>query len=232
MATLPGISTQATGAQLQTIEAESGLVNALYGEQGAAASATGQATAETTIATGDIAEEGDYTQAETIAQNNANIALVGGQVQEYQNMRTVMMTVGGQKADIAGAGFQESGTALSLAQSSMMQGVLQNQIIGTNADLQAGGFLQQAAASKAEAAAAATASAAATDLATTDANQASIDTAAGNADAALLSTISAQGGDLANAIQSGGNVAKVLQTADTTGTAGHTTNYAELQQVI
>jgi len=210
----PATGTTGPASEQQQFQQESSLISALYGEQGAAEEATGQATAQEIEAQGDIAEEGDYTQAEAIATSNAGIALVSGQIQEYQNQRSVMATLGQQKADVAGAGFQESGTAVSLASSSYMQGLLSSQVIGMNADLQAGGFYQQAAASKAEAATAATAAQYATEMAQTDAGQAAIDTAAGNADAALLGTVNPNAADIARTIQSGGNVAQVINSTN------------------
>lgn len=158
--------------------AESGIINAIYGDQGVAQAAQGQSQAEATEATGDIGESQQYQLAQASANANAQTALAGGQIQQVQNMRNVMQTIGGQQAGIAAAGFGQSGTALSLAQSSMQQGLLQNQVLGINSQLEAGGYIEQGLASAAEAQAANTAASAATELSSSEASQASIANAA------------------------------------------------------
>jgi hypothetical protein len=176
-------------ANTDTILAESGLVSALYGAKAAAAQATGNAQAEETEATGDILEGGAYTTAAGIAKGAAQIATVSGQIQQAQNTRAYLQTIGAQKAAISGAGFAQSGSALSLARSSLQQGLLQNQVLGVNAQLQSQGYLQQAQASTAEATAATTASSAAQQLAQSDISISAIDTANANTVNADLSNI-------------------------------------------
>ena len=131
--------------------AESGLANALYGEQATATQAAGTQNALNIQAGGAAQEAGQYQTAEEIAQQNAKLAGVSGELQQYQNTRVLMNTLGTQAADISGAGFADSGSALSLAKSSLRQGLLQNQVLGENAQLEAGGYLEQAQASAAEA---------------------------------------------------------------------------------
>jgi hypothetical protein len=162
---------------LNTILAESGLVNALYGETGTAAIAKGNAAAFTAEAGGAAAEAGQYQIASGIGSENAQTALISGQLQQFQETRQLMQTVGAQKAGIAGAGFADSGSALDLARSSLQQGLLQNQVLGVNANLQAGGYLEQSAATAATGAAATAAAAAANANATAANNQASISSA-------------------------------------------------------
>lgn len=141
-------------ADLATILAESGLVSSLYGEEGAAAAATGEATALSEESQGASAEAGQYQKAAAISSNNATIALVSGGLEQYVQTRQLQNTLGAQRAGVAGGGFQESGSAVDLARSSLQQGLLQNQVIGLNANMQAGGYLEQAQASEAEATAA------------------------------------------------------------------------------
>jgi hypothetical protein len=147
-----------TGTQ-STILAESGLLNALYGETAAATSAKGEAAALNVEAAGATAEAGQYGIAGDISAQNAQLAQVSGQLQEYQNTRNLMKTLGAQSAGISAAGFANSGSAVDLARSSLQQGLLQGQVIGTNASIEAGGYFQQAAASAAEATAAKSAAA-------------------------------------------------------------------------
>ena len=157
-----------------TILADSNLATALYGEAGQLASETGQANAFNIEAQGATAEAAQYDIAGNISTNNANIELVSGQLQQFQNTRNMLKTLGQQAGGYSGAGFQQSGSALNVARSSLQQGLLQNQVIGTNANLAAGGYLEQAAASQAEATTARTAAAAATANATTATNLSAI----------------------------------------------------------
>jgi hypothetical protein len=153
------LNTTATPANTSSLIAESGLVNALYQEEGTATQAAGTQAALSTEAAGTLAEGTQYGQAATIAGGNAQLATLSGQLQEYQNTRTLMNTLGTQAADISGAGFANSGSALYLARSSLQQGLLQNQVLGLNAQLEAGGYLEQQQASEAEEQAANTAAA-------------------------------------------------------------------------
>jgi hypothetical protein len=143
----------------QTAIAESGLYSTLYGEEAGSTEATGQAQSLNIEAQGTAAEAGEYGTAASISGQNAQIAAVSGQLEEYQQNRELMNTIGTQKAQISGAGFQEAGSALSLATSSMRQGLLQQQATGVNTQLEMGGYLEQAQASVAEESAANTASA-------------------------------------------------------------------------
>ena len=147
--------------------ADSNLATALYGEAGQLASEQGQANAFNIEAQGAAAEAGQYDLAGQISTNNAQTELVSGQLQQFQNTRKLLMTLGSQTAGYAGSGFQASGSTLSVARSSLQQGLLQNQVLGVNANLAAGGYLEQAAASQAEATTARTAAAAANANATT-----------------------------------------------------------------
>ncbi len=179
LSVLPGQTIAGTSANptTQTILGESGLINALYGEEAAGVQAAGEQTALGTEAAGTQAEAAQYGIAGAISGENAQIAELSGQMQQYQNTRQLMMTLGTQAADISGAGFQESGTALNLARSSLQQGLLQNQVIGINANLQAGGYLEAAAATQAEQQAAQTTAATEQQQASTAGNLSQLATA-------------------------------------------------------
>ena len=125
----------------------------------------GQANAENAMATGDLGEETAYNTAGSIANANARLALVGGQVQQYQQGLQIQQTLGAQRAAVSAGGFAESGSSLALLRSSTQQGLLQQQITGVNSELQAGGYTEQGAASAAEAAAAGAAAASSSALA-------------------------------------------------------------------
>lgn len=164
---------------INTILAESSLYNALYSEAGQASNATANAKALTLSAQGQNTEASQYDTAQQISLQNAAIERVSGQIQQYQTSRNVLKVVGQQQAGYAGAGFANSGTALDVARSTLQQGVLENQVLGLNASLAAGGYFSQAASSSAEATTARTAAsvstanaAAASNLAQLSANSA------------------------------------------------------------
>lgn len=156
----------------QQLLGDAQLATTLYGEIGQQAAMTGQATALGIQATGAAAEAGQYDTAAGIAEGNAQLALVGGDIEKYQAMRQVQKTIGAQRATGAASGFADAGSALDVARSSLQQGLLQTQLIGTNADLKAGGYLEQAASAQAEASAAGTASAYASSMSASAAAQA------------------------------------------------------------
>ncbi len=144
-------------ADINTITAESGLINALYGEIGQANNAQATAAALALQAGGNDAEAAQYAISGQLSTQNANLELVSGQIQQFQTMRQLTKTIGAQTAGVAGAGFQGSGSAMSLARSSLQQGLLQSQVEGVNSDIAAGGYFQQAASAAAQGTAATTA---------------------------------------------------------------------------
>lgn len=145
-------------------------VNDLFSASGTAAEDQAQSQAQGIIASGDQQEAQAYLTAAGVADNNARLARASGLIQQYQEGRQVEKAIGAQTADINAAGFASAnhtgaGTALFLQRDSVQQGALESQLIGENAEIQAGGFEQQSAAAKAEAAAAQTAGNAASTLA-------------------------------------------------------------------
>lgn len=119
---------------------------------------TGLAKAADLKSQGDLGEATAYGNAADVAENNATLAGIAGEIKEYQTTRDVYKTVGSQRAAIAASGFGDSGTSLALARSSFQQGYLDNQLTRTQTLSKQGGYLEEAAAAKAEAAAATTAS--------------------------------------------------------------------------
>lgn len=164
---------QATAAQ-QTAEG-TGLTTEAQGftaeAQGAALTASGYAygaQAANETATGYTAEATAYGQAANIATNNSTIAGVVGSIQTLQQQRQVLAATSTQRAQVAGNGFLEAGSNVSLLQSSVQQGNLGAQQIGTQTLLEQGGYEEEASAATAEQTAATAASAAATTTAAAD----------------------------------------------------------------
>jgi hypothetical protein len=134
------------------------------------------------------AEADAYGTATALGNQNAALAAMAGGITELQTQRKVTQAIGGQRADIAGAGFKESGGALDLLRSSYQQGYLGDQLIRTQTAMTQGGYLEEAAAATGEQKSAQYASQAAATLAAAQASAASTaKTNSANETAALLS---------------------------------------------
>jgi hypothetical protein len=181
-------------------------------DYGLAAQDRGVAAAQGIMQTGDYAEATSYGNAASIANANARLATVSGQIQQSQEGIKIYKEISGQQADVAGAGFGNSGSAIYLMRASAAQGALANQLIGTNAELASGGYSSQAAASQAQADAANATAAEAGQLAQNANDAATNATAQGNlAQALSLNTAAAAPGGSLNPtpVQTGVNF-KVL----------------------
>ena len=104
-----------------------GAVSALFGARGAAASA------------------GSYRQAAGIANQNAILAAQATAIKQVQESRKLYQTIGKQEAQVGGAGFAESGTALNLLRSSTSQGALTKAMIAESGAITQNSYAQQAA---------------------------------------------------------------------------------------
>lgn len=183
---------------LSTILATSNLVNALYSEAGQSENAKGQANAFNISAAGDTTEAGNYDTAAAIATQNAGLEIVSGQLQQFQNLRQLTSILGQQASGIAAGGLSASGSALDLARSSLQRGLLQGQVLGTNANLAAGGYYAQAAADTAQATAARTAASTASANASTASKLSDISLANASTTANFISQIPGAPQTLAN----------------------------------
>lgn len=138
-----------------------------------------------------------YGKAADIAGGNAQLEEAAGAVQEYQQQREINATIGTQRADVAAAGFKESGSNVDLLRSSLQQGYLTTQLTRTQTNLTEGGYLEQQQAGLAEQQGARTASDAAAAARDAYTSAGSLATAnAANETAALNSYITATGGVL------------------------------------
>lgn len=70
-------------------------------------------------------EAQNYDAASEFAEKNARFAEVSTGIKTAQTEREIYKTIGGQQADIAGAGFAQGGSALDLLRDSASQGALQ-----------------------------------------------------------------------------------------------------------
>ena len=89
-------------------------------------------------------EAGNYDQAAAFSDQNAMFTRNSTKVKQYQADRALEKSVGGAEADIAGAGFTESGSALDILRESMSQGAMQRALLGQQGAIQEAGYLEQA----------------------------------------------------------------------------------------
>lgn len=103
-----------------------GAISDLFGSQGSAAAAT------------------SYTEAASVAAQNEQITAEATSIKEAQQSRQIYQTIGTQKAQVGGAGFAESGTALDLLASSASQGALTKALTAEQGAITENSFSEQA----------------------------------------------------------------------------------------
>jgi hypothetical protein len=91
----------------------------------------------------DFAEGKSYGLAAGLAAQNEEFTATSTAIKEAQQQREAMMTLGGQRGDVAGAGFAESGSALDLLRDSASQGALAHAVIGQQGLITEAGYEQQ-----------------------------------------------------------------------------------------
>lgn len=86
------------------------------------------------------------------ATENATIAESTGRIQKLQAQRQIEQAIGGEQADVAAAGFRNSGSALDLMRQSAEQGSLTKALIGNQTAINVRGYQEEAQGKLAEAA--------------------------------------------------------------------------------
>ena len=112
-----------------------------------AASAVGDlfsAEAARSKAAGDRIEGKNYGLAAELAEQNVAFTKQSTEIKEYQQARTVSQTIGEQRADVAAAGFGDSGSSLDLLRDSASQGALQHAVIQEQGLITEAGYEEQA----------------------------------------------------------------------------------------
>jgi hypothetical protein len=95
-------------------------------------------------ASGDLAEAGEYDLAGNLATKNEKFTEQSVAIQQMQQERNTTMQIGGQRAEIAGAGGAESGSALDILRDSASQGALAKQVLGQQGLITEAGYDEQA----------------------------------------------------------------------------------------
>jgi hypothetical protein len=91
------------------------------------------------------AEQQQYEMAATEAEQQAHYVGVSTAIQEAQANREMFMSMGRTRAEVAGAGFASSGSALDILRSSASQGALQSAALGQQGLIQQQSLEEQAA---------------------------------------------------------------------------------------
>lgn len=94
-------------------------------------------------ATGSRIAAASYGEAAGIAGQNAALATASANIQKTQSARQVFQAIGGQSADVAGAGFGAGGSAGDLLRSSVQQGALQRQLLGIQGEITSNSYEQE-----------------------------------------------------------------------------------------
>lgn len=151
MATAPTDPNALTTSNVDQLAALSGLMSGLATTQ---TTATGQATAAQATATGADAEAAAYGTAGAIADENAKVAGIAGEISVAQQQRMVAATAGQEAAAAGAGGVISGGSVYDVIQSTYTQGAIGAQMIGVQTALEQGGYEEAGAASDAEVAAA------------------------------------------------------------------------------
>jgi hypothetical protein len=94
-------------------------------------------------AKGSLVEGENYDRASVLADRNAMFAEESTGVKQLMADRQILQGIGREEADIAGAGFANTGSAIDLLRSSSQQGALQKQLIGRQGLITEEGYREQ-----------------------------------------------------------------------------------------
>jgi len=95
-------------------------------------------------AEGDRLEAKNYDLASELANQNAAFTETSTAIKQAQLDRSIYQTIGGESADIAGAGFAQSGSALDLMRDSAAQGALTKAVGEQQGLITEAGYKEQA----------------------------------------------------------------------------------------
>lgn len=94
-------------------------------------------------AAGDRLEAQNYDMASDLATQNEKFTETSTAIKQAQLERSNTMTIGGQRADVASAGFAESGSSLDLLADSARQGALTKAVAGEQGLIAEVGYKEQ-----------------------------------------------------------------------------------------
>ncbi len=95
-------------------------------------------------AQGDRLEAQNYDLASGLAIQNEKFTETSTAIKQAQLDRSIYQTIGGERADVAGAGFAASGSALDIMRDSASQGALTKAVAGEQGLITEAGYKEQA----------------------------------------------------------------------------------------
>jgi len=95
-------------------------------------------------ARGNLAEAENYDLAKTLAEQNAHFTETSTALKTYQSERQLYKALGTTTADVAGAGFSLSGSALDLLRDSAAEGALTKATLAEQGAITEAGYEEQA----------------------------------------------------------------------------------------
>jgi hypothetical protein len=122
----------------------SGAASDILGGQEKAAGLGIEAEATRLKAHGDLVEAQNYDLASTLANQNDEFTKVSTAIKQTQMQRQIYLGLGATSADVGGAGFAASGSALDIMRSSAQQGALTKQVLGEQGLITEAGYQEQA----------------------------------------------------------------------------------------
>jgi hypothetical protein len=117
-----------------------GAVSDIFASQGAKATAS----ADMAKAEGDLLEQQEYTDASNLATQNVQFETMSTAISQAQQDRQMSNVLGKTRAEVAGAGFTEGGSALDILRSSASQGAIQHAVMGEQGLIKEAGYQEQA----------------------------------------------------------------------------------------
>ena len=126
----------------------------MAGDLGTLVQDIGGAVGDLFTSKGNAAQAADYQGAANLATQNAQLSAASTRIQETQVARSVTQSLGTTQADIAGAGFTMSGSALDILRSSASQGSLATSLVNIQGAINENSYAAQAGAYAGEAKAA------------------------------------------------------------------------------
>lgn len=121
-----------------------------FGMIGAGIGDLGAAAGDLMTQSADYQAAHQFTEAGNIESENVSIARASGAIQEAQAKRALYRVESGQGAAAGGAGLSSGGSMTDVLRSTMMEGGLQQAVIGANSQIQQNNFAEQAQAYYAE----------------------------------------------------------------------------------
>jgi hypothetical protein len=102
------------------------------------------ASADRSKAAGDRIEAQNYDLASSLANQNEQFTETSTAIKLQQLDRNIYQTIGGEQADVAGAGFANSGSSLDMLRDSAAQGALTKAVAGQQGLITEAGYKEQA----------------------------------------------------------------------------------------